>query len=472
MAFIISLGKYNIKYNYILFAVFFQIVYKISYIMTYDKIFTKLRFFPSDVQSNYFSKHDIIHNIFCNFGIFIMSIIFYIYEREKFKQESESNNNKNNENRTKENRNPFSIVYLKAKNIPSIPTFYSLLIITILVISDQFLIKFLTIINNVDFWMIEIIIMTYLYHRLHKVEIYNYQKLALGLNLFPIIFKALTIYISFLIDKGFYADNKYINSKGSGKSLYVVYWYLLPIGILIHLIFATFRSYSLIKIRKLMDLKYISVNKLLILYGFFGTLFNIIICTIATFSKCRNHDEKINITDYFCKIKEPKTNNTYYDSFDIYFHTTNEIREIIIEIIVEILASICLFSYKYCSMMIIKDLSPIHLIFLLPFGYLLRKIIHIIVDIIIFIFTKGKKELFNFSIQPYLREKFILNINADIFSFIVFLIYLEIIELNFCNFNYNLRKKIISRSQDDFKKADSNELLQILPEEEEEEEEN
>ena len=37
----------------------------------------------------------------------------------------------------------------------------------------------------------------------------------------------------------------------------------------------------------------------------------------------------------------------------------------------------------------------------------------------------------------------------DVFALIGFIIYLEIIELNFCKLNYNLRKYIIERSIED-----------------------
>ena len=44
-----------------------------------------------------------------------------------------------------------------------------------------------------------------------------------------------------------------------------------------------------------------------------------------------------------------------------------------------------------------------------------------------------------------------MDISGDIASIIGFLIYLEIIELNFCKLNYNLKKNIISRGENDYK---------------------
>ena len=40
---------------------------------------------------------------------------------------------------------------------------------------------------------------------------------------------------------------------------------------------------------------------------------------------------------------------------------------------------------------------------------------------------------------------------AEVFNFLGTLIYLELIELNFCGLNYNLRKNILKRSSDDSK---------------------
>ena len=318
-----------------------------------------------------------------------------------------------------------------------------------MVIVEQILDQFSALFMGVDFWMIELIIISYLYYKLYKIPIYKHQILALTINLFPIIFKIITICLSFKGEYKFKGNNKYDNGHEGLKNLYVIYWYLLPIGILFYFIVIALRSYAIIEIKSFMDKKYLSENILLISYGFIGTLFYIIICIISTFLKCKKGNEDINIYNYLCNVKEPKTNNIYYDSFKLYFHTTNNTKEIIFEIIVEILAMLAFFFYQYFSILIIKYLSPAHLIFLFPSYYLIRKVILLIVSIIINM--KKNKNIFdfNFNKMEYLKQKFIFNISGDIFSFIVFLIYLEIIELNFCKLNYNLRRNIILRSEED-----------------------
>lgn len=68
----------------------------------------------------------------------------------------------------------------------------------------------------------------------------------------------------------------------------------------------------------------------------------------------------------------------------------------------------------------------------------------------------------------YVIYKFCLDLSGDLFSFIGFLMYLEIIELKFGNYDYNLKVNIIKRGIiDSFGKNKS-----IINEEEEKESEN
>ena len=57
------------------------------------------------------------------------------------------------------------------------------------------------------------------------------------------------------------------------------------------------------------------------------------------------------------------------------------------------------------------------------------------------------KDLFK---TPEQLKKFLLDESGDIASILGFLIYLEIIELNFCNFNFNLKKNIAHRSESEY----------------------
>ena len=70
-----------------------------------------------------------------------------------------------------------------------------------------------------------------------------------------------------------------------------------------------------------------------------------------------------------------------------------------------------------------------------------ENIYHLIYNIIIFIIK--------FNYDYYYIFNFILNEIPEILEFIAFCIYLEIIELKFCDLNINIRKNIIIRAESD-----------------------
>ena len=100
--------------------------------------------------------------------------------------------------------------------------------------------------------------------------------------------------------------------------------------------------------------------------------------------------------------------------------------------------------YKYFSILIIKYLSPIHIIFLTPIIYFIQKI---------FLGLKTLIKDGSFFIDEEIinkETKFILDLIGDIISILGFTIFLEIIELKFCNLNYNCKEKINLRAVKDY----------------------
>ena len=90
--------------------------------------------------------------------------------------------------------------------------------------------------------------------------------------------------------------------------------------------------------------------------------------------------------------------------------------------------------------MTIKFLSPIHYIFSNPIYFAIKKIV---LPIYTFI---NEDDFFIENSINYITAKYILDISCDFFSIIGFFIFLELIELNFCDFNKDLRRKIMDRS--------------------------
>ena len=156
----------------------------------------------------------------------------------------------------------------------------------------------------------------------------------------------------------------------------------------------------------------------------------------------------------------------YLESFSVYGDNAEDFWDVLVEIIVIIIGMITTFFYRYNFMMIIKNLTPAHIIFLSPIYFFIFKIVLVFGNLIIRIFDKGTL-MNNYTVES-IKEIFALDILGDVFSFIGFLIYLEIIELNFCNLNFNLRKNITQRGVDEtisFIDNDNGDLNESLNEE-------
>ena len=106
---------------------------------------------------------------------------------------------------------------------------------------------------------------------------------------------------------------------------------------------------------------------------------------------------------------------------------------------------ICKFFAFYYDILIIQYLTPIHYIF---YGC----IYYSSIKIIALFYNKIKTNHFFNENEENNKEKFyiyFLDLSGNILAIFGFLIYLEIIEFEFCNLNYNSRKSIIKRSIND-----------------------
>ena len=215
----------------------------------------------------------------------------------------------------------------------------------------------------------------------------------------------------------------------------------------------TLRSYVNSRIKWLMDLKYISPNKLLMIYGFMGAFTCTIVCIITTFAKCteipKDNENVKDFYDYICKVKITSTESItkYFDSYIEYFEDFNN-EEIIPILIKIILGSLFFFLSKYYSILVIKYLTPVHLTFSIPIYNFAQKAFVIINTLI-----RTQRFMFENPIR-YIIPKLILDFSTDILSILGFLIYLEIIELNFCGLDLNLRNKIMERGMNELMALD------------------
>ena len=445
----ILFGKWNKTYKYIFLTILFNILFDIVKGVNYEKIFKEIRLFGSSKIS--FSEHNYIHQFFNYLGVFIFGIILSKIESYTSNEDNPSTSLSSGDTASSKSA---KIILIHNDDLNDFDyseiIFTGIFTIFILVIAEQFLLIYGSTMKDLDFWMFEIAILSYISSKMFNLTIHRHQKLGLILNCFSCLFKFGSIISSI-----------YDNEKP--PVIYVKYniFALGIIGFLIYMISITLRAYSNSKLKWLMDLRYIQVSRILILHGLMGSIICLIISIISTFVKCIDFkNDNIDFNYYICHV----TNNTYIDdningnstkelyfeNFKLYFekYKCNDTKEIIYEIALILLIMIISFFLKYFILLTIKYLTPVYATFYLPIYFLFQKLLLGLYSLISkgsFFVEKNKCRIF----------KFHFDISGDLLSIIGFLIYLEIIELNFCNLNYNIKRKMILRCIGEIKEMGS-----------------
>jgi len=307
----ISCGQYNKNFKYIIFAVFFNILVNFIFGFDLNEDFNQLLLFPS-VGQKLLYNHAAVHEIFRNIGVFIFGCIFYKIEMLNKKVLT---SHKISINSSRESNNIILIFNNSQNEIGSISILNLIFVITTYIcieyLSDIYYRLGLKIF---DFWMFELLVISYINAKIFKLTIYKHQKFAIFFNSFICLLFRLTCFIlSF--------------SLNNENSLYKENKWLIALGLIIYVIIITIRAYSYTRIKWFIDLKYISLTKLLILIGFIGIFVSSISCVIQTYIKC---SFIINI----CQVKNNKNSNDYYlYNFIIYIENINALgsTEIILE---------------------------------------------------------------------------------------------------------------------------------------------
>ena len=422
----------------------------------YDKLDSK-----KDIDLSNFKMTELLWNFI---GIFIFSSFIRLYElkisgnkiNNFFRVNADLLKEKNQKfkNRIKQKEEKKTNILHKFKNYLLNNSSFLLYIIFALVwvAKDILMIMFASFLKDLDFWFFEILIVTIIYSNIFLVEIYKHQKLAIIINLFSCIFKIIVIILVFFTEENI---------------LYTAYPWWIPIGFICYLILIAINAFIICSIKSFIDLKYTTISQLLIFYSLVGTIICFLTCIISTFVPCGDNKNRNIIDEKICKLKDDK-NYTYFDNIIIYFSCFNKedssgkfIRAFII-----ILDAITFFLKEFFYISVIKFIDPIHVTVSQPLFFMLKKIVLIVNNLII------ESKLFKDTSNSK-PARFFLDIASDFVCLIGFFIYLEIIELNVCKLNYNLRKNIIHRGiLDEIAHLKMNESFALIYAENEEEEDN
>ena len=236
MVLFFSLGKINRFYSYILLSAILDVLKDCLYGLNINEAFKVVKLYNNEVQ-NYLSNHYCIHYLFNYIGTILFSFIFYKIETSYSKTESSiliDNKIKQNPRIILIHNNEEEIDFQTKRSF-----IIFLLIIFIWVLEEHILKIYMVILQDLDFWMIEIIIISFFTVKMFKTKIFKHQIFAMAINIIPCLLKICSIILSFY-------DHTEESSMYTGK-LPIIYlndsYIIIPIGVVIYLILIILRSY-------------------------------------------------------------------------------------------------------------------------------------------------------------------------------------------------------------------------------------
>ena len=364
-----------------------------------------------------FLRHRVFDPLFSYAGVIILSFIF-IKKRKPTDLNNISLENIENEATRK---SEIKLIYNGKKkyfhHLSGI-LFY-VLILFLWIAEENLVLIYVDIFQDLDFWFFELIFVSIIFSKIFIFKISSHQILGVAISvLVGSILKIYNITITFNSLK----DTYYVKNPG-----------VIAFSLLYFLLIAL-RSYVHSQIKAFLDLKYISHRFLMITYGIAGTFLCFITGIITTNAACPDNDF---FRGHVCRFEE--NTKLYYDNWYTYYVSGKNLG---VRLIIIVFGFVSYFVNKYYLTLTIKNYTPIHVIFSFPIQFFIEKNFLLIYTAIF-----HRADLFKKSTDV---KKFLLDVSGDIGSIIGFLIYLEIIELNFCGFNFNLKKNIIQRSESDY----------------------
>ncbi len=171
----ITLGKCSTLYKYIWYYIFFQIIY--DYLFDYN--------IPNEIKLSYlrpenYPKNILVQEGFNYLGTFIFSFLFYSYETSKIKRKRKSQEiNELNFSFISKSSLDIKLIYNDYEKGLVSPLCINLIII-LLTISVQLMNNFFIInLSGLNFWMFEVLFISYLSYNIFDIPIYKHKKLAI-----------------------------------------------------------------------------------------------------------------------------------------------------------------------------------------------------------------------------------------------------------------------------------------------------
>ena len=315
---------------------------------------------------------------------------------------------------------------------------------------------------DIKLWMFEIIYICILSFLILKININTHKKIAIIIMVGPLLIISL---ISFSLPRT-HCEGRENCNKSAFKTIIDNYGSIfhIPLILIICEVITFMKDYTWVESKYLMDIRYVHHYKILLFIGAIGIILSSISIYISSNIPCKtfnniitvnytyyqNDSKKLDLSNELCLLNDYNNNKNilylYYDNFSIFFRrysklSSNTLIELLI--FIPIFFIMCMVKF-YCHIMIIKYLEPNNILIVENFYYFIRAIARIIA---------------NKADETYITNtQFVLNIIQEIITIICNMIYIELLELKFCNLDYDLRRNIKQRSDDEY--LQSEEILE------------
>ena len=166
----IAFGHYNKNFKYIILACVFNILVSFTFGFELYDDFKKLTLFPLDKKKELY-KHSSVYEIFRNIGIFVFACVFYKIEVMLNKKKVTSQ--RTSSFSSAKSNNEIVLIFNELENeIGNISILNFIFVITIYVCIEQLSDIFFQLgLMIFDFWMFELLIISYINAKMFKLKI-------------------------------------------------------------------------------------------------------------------------------------------------------------------------------------------------------------------------------------------------------------------------------------------------------------
>ena len=293
-----------------------------------------------------------------------------------------------------------------------------------------------------------------LYIIFKKIKIYIHRKIAMYLMIFLVILEFSTFFLP--TTKHETPINELTDKNVFDITIIKYGVWAIPVIFIAFELKNMQRDFCWIEAKYLMDVKSYPASKIFLYIGIIGIIFVSICFPILTYFPCKsfNNIEKvdknyINIETgetlklylEYCQLsdydKNSKTLHLVYDSFKLIlkeYSNTDKTNMIELFVLIPLFFILNLIN-EIIRLMIVKYLDPNNILIYKNFNYFFQRIIVMIIN-------KGDEQYLTY-LQFFLIQL------EEFLSIICSMIYIEVLELNFCGFDYELKKNIDKRGDED-----------------------